>query len=89
MENLDITKNALDGYIVKHSNVEDCAKDAIELGLDSLIMVGKGVEMINNKILSTTFNAVFGAILVDNGPTTTSFTYWTVKKWKDHHVDVI
>jgi hypothetical protein len=52
-------------------------------------MVRKGVEVINNKILPAAFNAVFGAIMVDNGPTTTNFTYWTVKKWKDHHVDVI
>jgi len=89
MENPDVTKSALDSYIAKHSNAKDCAKDAVELGLDSLIMVGKGVETINSKILSAAFNAVFGAITVDDGPTTANFAYWTVKKWKDHHVDVI
>jgi dsRNA-specific ribonuclease len=76
MENPDVTKSALDSYIAKHSNAEECAKDTVELGLDSLIMVGKGVEMINNKILSTAFNAVFGAITVDDGPITANFTYW-------------
>jgi dsRNA-specific ribonuclease len=89
MENPDVTNSALDSYIAKHSNAKDCAEDVVELGLDSLIMVGKGVEMINNKILSTTFNTGFGAITVDNGSTTTIFTYWMVNKWKDHHVDVI
>jgi dsRNA-specific ribonuclease len=89
MENLEVIKNTMDSYIAKHSNAEDCAKDAVELGLDSLIVVGKGVEMINNKILSTAFNAVCGAITVDDSPTTTNFRYWMVKKWKDHHINVI
>lgn len=89
MENPNVIKGELDSYIAKHSNTKECAKDAAELGLDSLIMVGKGVEDITNKILSTAFNAVFGAITVDDGPTTANFAYWTVKKWKDHHVDVI
>lgn len=89
MENSDVTKFALDSYIAKHSNTKDCAKDAVELGLDSLVMVGKGVKTINSKILSAAFNAVFGAITVDDGPTTANFVYWTVKKWKDHHVDVV
>jgi dsRNA-specific ribonuclease len=89
MENPNVTKRVLDSYIVKHSNTEDCAKEAAEHGLDFLIMVGKGVEVINNMILSAPFNAVFGAIMVDDGPTTTNFTYWTVKKWKGHHVDVM
>jgi hypothetical protein len=51
MENPNVTKSVLDSYIVKNSNAKDCAKDAIELGLDSFIIVGKGIEMINNKIL--------------------------------------
>ena len=89
MDNLDVTKIVLDSYIAKHSNAKDCAKDIVELGLDSLIMVGKGVEMINNKILSTAFNIVFGAITVDNGPTVASFAYWMVNNWKDYHIDVI
>jgi dsRNA-specific ribonuclease len=89
MENPNVTKSVLDSYIAKHSNAEDCAKDVVERGLDFLIMVGKGVEVINNKILSAAFNAVFGAITVDDGLTTANFMYWTVKKWKDHHVDVI
>lgn len=89
MENPDVTKGALDEYIAKHSNAKSCAKDAVELGLDSLILVGKAVKTMNNKILSSAFNAVFGAITIDDGPTTANFAYWTVKKWKDHHVDVI
>ena len=89
MENLDITKSALDSYKAKHSNAEDCTKDVVELGLDSLIMVKKGVEMINNKILLATFNVGFRAIAVDNGPTIANFTYQIVKKWKDYNVDVI
>jgi dsRNA-specific ribonuclease len=89
LENLDITKSALDSYIAKHSNAKDCAKDAIELGLDFLIMVGKGIEMINNKILSATFNTIFGEITVDNSPIIANFVYWTVKKWKDYHIDII
>jgi dsRNA-specific ribonuclease len=80
MEHPDVTKSALDSYIAKHSNTKDCAKDTFELGLDSLIMVGKGVEVINNKILSTTFNAVFEAFTLDNGPTIANFAYCTVKK---------
>jgi dsRNA-specific ribonuclease len=75
IENPDVTKSALDSYITKHSNIEDCAKDIVELGLDPFIMVKKGVEMINNKILSTAFNAVFEAITMDNGSTTANFTY--------------
>jgi dsRNA-specific ribonuclease len=75
MEYPDVTKSTLDSYIAKHSNAEDCAKDAVKLGLNSLIMVGKGVEMINNKILSIAFNAIIGAIMVDGGPTTANFTY--------------
>jgi hypothetical protein len=89
LENLDITKSALDSYIAKHSNAKYCAKDAIELGLDFLIMVRKGIEIINNKILLVAFKTVFGEIMVDDGLTTANFVYWTVKKWKDHHVDVI
>ncbi|KAG0615150.1 hypothetical protein M758_5G018800 [Ceratodon purpureus] len=89
MENPDVTKGELDSFIRKHSEAKECAKDAAEIGLDSLIMVGKGVGDINNKILSSAFNAVFGAITVDDGPTTANFAYWTVKKWNDHHVDVI
>ena len=85
----DVTKSTLDSYIAKHSNTKDCAKDAFELGLDSLIMVGKGIEMINNKIPSTTFNTIFEAITLENGPTIANFTYCIVKKWKDHHIDVI
>ena len=88
MENPDVTKSALDSYIARYSNTKACASDAVELGLNSLLMVGKGVEKINNKILSAAFNAVFGAITLDDGPTTANFAYWTVKKWKDHHVDV-
>jgi dsRNA-specific ribonuclease len=52
-------------------------------------VIRKGVEMINYKILSAAFNTVFGAITVDDGLTTANFVYWTMKKWKDHHVDVI
>lgn len=87
MQNPDVTKSELDTFIRKHSNGNDCAKDAVALGLDSLVMVGKGVETLNSKILAASFNAVFGAITVDDGPTTANFAYWTAKKWNDRHVD--
>lgn len=89
LQNADVTKSELDSYVATHSNTKDCAKDAGELGLDSLIMVGKGVETINPRIRSGVFNAVFGAITVDDGPTTANFAYWKVKNWNDHPVDVI
>jgi ribonuclease-3 len=89
LQNPDVTKSELDGFIRKHSNATNCAEDAAELKLEPLIIVGKGVKMPNLKILSDAFNAVFGAITVDDGPTTANIAYWKVKKWNDRRVDTI
>jgi len=89
LQDPDVTKGALDGFIRKHSNASTCAEDAVELQLDSLIMIGKAVKEMTLRIRSDAFNAVFGAITVDDGPTTANIVYWKVKKWNDRRVDTI
>lgn len=89
LQHPDISKSDLDGFVKKHANTSACAEDALELQLDSLVMVGKAVETVNSRILSAAFNAIFGAITVDDGPTTANFAYWKAKKWDDHPVDTI
>jgi len=84
LQNPEVTKSELDTFVKQNSNAKDCAKDALKLGLDSLIMVGKGVETLNDKIVSAAFNAIFGAIAVDSDPNTANSAYWRVKGWNHH-----
>lgn len=84
LQNPDITKSELDTFVQENTNVKNCAKDALKLGLDSLIMVGKGVETLNDKIVSAAFNAIFGAIAVDSDPNTANSAYWSGKGWSHH-----
>lgn len=76
-----IAKGKLEQHIVEICSTKSCASDALDLGLESLIMVGKSVTRLNEKILSGALYAIYGAIALDDGPTTANFVYWTLKNW--------
>lgn len=76
-----IAKGKLEQDIVEICSAKSCASDALDLGLESLIMVGKSVTRLNEKILSGALYAIYGAIALDDGPTTANFVYWTLKNW--------
>jgi len=77
-----IAKGNLEKLIAETCNAKACASDALALKLEPLIMVGKGIPKLNDKILSGAFNAIYGGIALDDGPTTANFAYWKLKEWK-------
>lgn len=81
LTNPQIAKGKLEQHIVEICSTKSCTSDALDLGLESLIMVGKSVTRLTEKILSGALYAIYGAIALDDGPTTANFVYWTLKNW--------
>lgn len=81
-KNPDIAKGDLVSYMEDLSGEKVCSKEALALGLDSVIMVARNVDINNRKILAAAFRAIFGAIAVDDGPTKANLVYWKIKQWK-------
>ena len=82
LANPHIAKGNLEKLIGETCSAKACASDALALKLEPLIMVGKGIPKLTDKILSGAFNAIYGGIALDDGPTTANLAYWKLKEWK-------